>query len=237
MGPPGRWTAAAMGHAVSHCKNDAQCGPFRLDGAIEVCAGPMDPDGDVRDSHALMNHKLLKAAREGHLEEIQRALEGGAFIETRRPFIMTLEKVELMESGHKLRGVGLTPLMCAAEEGYAAACELLITKRAAVNSEDEDGMRPLHFAAFAGSTESCRALLCGGANPHARDDDGRLAIDHVPPQCISSRDDKKRWNALFSSAAHKTSQEDRCRSVPDAESKVHAERIQQLMIPAKAEEK
>merc|ERR1712129_257976 len=88
-----------------------------------------------------------------------------------------------------MRGTGFSPLMYAAEGGYAEACELLLLSGACVNAEDEDGMRPLHFASLSGCHDTCKVLLKGGAQNDARDDDGRIAMELLPP--ISCRKDFK----------------------------------------------
>uniref|UniRef100_A0A7S4SZU7 Uncharacterized protein n=1 Tax=Alexandrium monilatum TaxID=311494 RepID=A0A7S4SZU7_9DINO len=165
--------------------------------ALECAAS--GPDLEWRDSQALVNHKLLKAAREGSIPLIRTALEAGASLETRRPFVMTLDTAAATptDPSNQTCGIGLTPLMVASEEGYTAAVEFLIMKRASVNAEDEDGMRPLHFAAFAGCPETCRALIRGGADPHAADIDGRSAMDHVPPQSAATPAERTRWRVIL----------------------------------------
>mmetsp|Transcript_113132 Transcript_113132/g.225279 ORF Transcript_113132/g.225279 Transcript_113132/m.225279 type:complete len:203 (+) Transcript_113132:34-642(+) len=150
-------------------------------------------DGDVKNSTALTNHKLLKAARDGDTEGIMKMLGKGAYIETRRPFVMTPESVSTSDSAIVTRGTGMTPLMYAAQGGYEQACSLLLEKGACANSQDEDGTRPLHFAASSGSLEACKSLLAGGAEPDARDDDGLKAIDHVSRSELSTPAERRLW--------------------------------------------
>merc|ERR1719329_86345 len=155
-------------------------------------------EGDVKNSQAMINHSLLRAARDGDLAGIRRALGRGAYIETRRPFIMTPEpKVQGGRTTAKKRGTGLTPLMYASQGGYKQACELLLASRAAIDAQDEDGFQSLHFAATSGSQETCILLLQRGALAGAKDDEGRVPADHVPQDYLSTAADQKRWAEVF----------------------------------------
>mmetsp|Transcript_76791 Transcript_76791/g.150581 ORF Transcript_76791/g.150581 Transcript_76791/m.150581 type:complete len:195 (+) Transcript_76791:68-652(+) len=189
-----------MGANAARCSLDETdlnaCKAWRGDGAVETI-GEDDLDGDVKNSQALTNHKLLKAARDGLPDEVQRCLDNGAFIETRRPFVMTPESVATPGSTLQTRGIGLTPLMYAAQGGYPEACEVLLSNGACANAEDEDGMRPLHFAATSGSEEACRVLIAKGAEVAARDDDGRTALDCVPPMLTATAAEKRQWAAIL----------------------------------------
>lgn len=61
---------------------------------------------------------------------------------------------------------GQTPLSHAASRGTAEITELLIaTKRADLDSRDEDGVSPLHYASRHGHIDPVRLLLGAGANP------------------------------------------------------------------------
>jgi hypothetical protein len=172
--------------------------------AVSCRAGPpeqLDPDdplldGDVGESLAMNNHKLLKAARIGNVQGIVTMLTKRAFLETRRPFVMTPESVSSPERCF-MRGEGLTPLMCAAQGGYEDACRVLLRCKACVDVEDEDGMRPLHYAAAAGWPEICKILIDGGADPQAADDDGMRALEHVPPEDMMTSAEKKLWQGIL----------------------------------------
>merc|ERR1712147_569364 len=98
----------------------------------------------------MINHLLLRATKEGNEEDLEAALAKGAFLETRRPFLMTPESSAEQDTILVLRGVGLTPLMYASQAGYTHIVLRLIKAGAEVNAEEEDGLRPLHFAASAG---------------------------------------------------------------------------------------
>merc|ERR550532_3700550 len=125
----------------------------------------------------MVNHRLLVASRDDNISEIKRAVEQGAFLETRRPFVMRPKPPSsmgaLMEASGKKRKApreGLTPLMYAAQNGSVAGTRLLLEARAQVAARDEDGLRPLHFAAGAGVVEVCKLLLESGADKAAADD-------------------------------------------------------------------
>lgn len=216
-------SAEVMGAATSQIIPVAACAqdnlPVCRDGNCttfgDVPPEYLDPDsaacdGDVRDSPALTNHKLLKAASEGNVEKIARMLERSGYIETRRPFVMTPESAATHDGALTTRGTGLTPLMYAAQGGYDLACLALLEAGACVNAEDEDGLRPLHFGAFSGNDATCSVLLEGGAEPNALDDEGRLAIEHVPD--ISSRYDRRRWEILLRTPMPDRSKTEACRS-------------------------
>lgn len=189
---------------------DLQCAPCK--GEL-LCKGDGIPeyldedspelDGDVKNSQALTNHKLLKAARDGDVQAIEKILDKGAYIETRRPFVMTPETVSTNDAGLQTRGTGLTPLMYAAQGGYGHACETLLRAGACVNAEDEDGTRPLHFAASSGSAEACMVLIGSGADESARDDEGRTALDLVPASDIATQADKRNWTKLLQQSVKK----------------------------------
>mmetsp|Transcript_88833 Transcript_88833/g.176622 ORF Transcript_88833/g.176622 Transcript_88833/m.176622 type:complete len:221 (-) Transcript_88833:62-724(-) len=194
--------------AVAQCQTQTQCSDCHGEGAIEeldTLHGP-DLDGDVKDSQALRNHKLLVAARDGNVKAMQAALEQGACTETRRPFVVAPQSAAtaIEASLVSTRGTGFTPLMYAAEGGYSEACDLLLLSGACVNAEDEDGMRPLHFAALAGCPHTCKVLLQGGADRHARDDDSRIAMEVLPPNTITTQADQRFWEAVFATPAQNT---------------------------------
>mmetsp|Transcript_103895 Transcript_103895/g.333014 ORF Transcript_103895/g.333014 Transcript_103895/m.333014 type:complete len:232 (+) Transcript_103895:76-771(+) len=198
-----------MGATTSQCRVErSQCSSntckgaealFGGDGSLECIGveGTDDLDGDVKNSQALINHKLLKAAREGSVKKIEKFLGQGAYIETRRPFVMTPESTNSPSCSLQTRGVGLTPLMYAAQGGYAQACEVLISRGACLIVEDEDGLRPLHFAASSGSEETCRVLLQYGAEPFLEDDDALTPFDHLPSNVVFSQAEKKHWHEVL----------------------------------------
>mmetsp|Transcript_21554 Transcript_21554/g.49331 ORF Transcript_21554/g.49331 Transcript_21554/m.49331 type:complete len:199 (+) Transcript_21554:114-710(+) len=158
----------------------------------EVDPGPeCQSDAVLRES--LLNHELLKAARDGQVEQIRLFLRKGAYVETRRPFAIAFDGGSVGDEVPR----GLTPLMYAAQGGYAKAVEVLVAAGAHVNAEEEDGMRPLHFAAAAGNPETCRALLTARADPSATDNDGLTALERVPAPELSTKASKAVWKELL----------------------------------------
>lgn len=170
---------------------------------VPGCTDPLDfgddsgPAGDPT-SGAMINHSLLKAAKEGAIADVRRALGRGAHTETRRPFIMKPENDDKMRMPlDKNRGVGLTPLMHAAHNAHRGVCDLLLCAGANLHAIDEDGMAPLHFAALAGSQECARMLLEYGADSNAKDDEGRVAMAHVPEEYMYTAADRTKWEEVF----------------------------------------
>lgn len=149
--------------------------------------------GDLRDSHAMMNHLLLKAAQEGCVEAILACIDRGANVETRRPFAMSPDAGVSPDEACR----GLTPLMYAAQNGNYDACKVLLELFADANAEDEDGMRPLHFAAAAGSMALCGLLLDYKADIHAQDVEGRVAFDMLPLEDVLTRREVQAWREVL----------------------------------------
>jgi len=195
----GSITAQCQGDREFFPKCDPTCargkGPCWLDDAPDE--DMTDGEGDVQDSQAMINHKLLKAARDGDVAGIRKALGRGAYLETRRPFIMKPESTSQDGPASPVRGVGLTPLMYAAHGGYLQACELLIGANACIHAEDEDGLQPIHFGASSGSTETVILLMQNGAQADAADDEGLIPMDHVPLQYLKSPAQRRQWREAF----------------------------------------
>jgi E3 ubiquitin-protein ligase mind-bomb len=82
--------------------------------------------------------QLVRAAAQGHLETVQRLLEG-----------VSRNMVD-MRSG------GKTALQVAAHQGHAAVVRLLLHAGASVNASDNDGDTCLHYAAFGNQPEVIR---------------------------------------------------------------------------------
>merc|ERR1712187_893603 len=100
------------------------------------------------------NQKLLAASRDNDVEGIRRAVEDGAYLETRRPFVMRpkppssgFDPIGNAGKKRKTPKEGLTPLMYAAQNGSIEAARLLLDARAQIGARDEEGVQPLHLAA------------------------------------------------------------------------------------------
>lgn len=149
---------------------------------------------------ALVNFRLLMSARDCSVTEMEDALRQGAYVETRRPIIvMARDASEDAPNPSKpsvQRGIGMTPLMYAAQSGFSEGCSMLLSHGALVNSEDEDGMRALHFAACSGHLETCRVLVEAGAEVEGLDDDGHSALGHVSSEVLGSGA-ARQWKALL----------------------------------------
>lgn len=156
-----------------------------------------------KDSKGMLNHRLLVAARDNNLDALRKAVNEGAYLETRRPFVMRPQPPasgQAQARKKKPPREGFTPLMYVVQNGSAAATRLLLEAKASVNAKDEDGIRPLHLAAGAGEMEVCKLLLTFGADRVAADDDGRRAIHHVPRDNLATKGDRAQWEAVLGPA-------------------------------------
>jgi len=189
-----------MGGSVSTCCTDDGNEPI---GAIVNVHKYSSTDVQQMSAQALRNHTLLQASRDGDVDCVRRMLATRACPQARQPFRLFPKKDQNgQEDGDYASGsLGLTPLMHAAQGGYALACQALLEARAVVNEQEEDSMRPLHFAASSGSLEVCRLLLEARADPEARDVDGNTAFSQVPPVAVCTRMERDRWMQLFENCA------------------------------------
>lgn len=82
-----------------------------------------------------MVDQLVRAAAQGHLETVQRLLEG------------------IPRNMVDMRSSGKTALQVAAHQGHSAVVKLLLHAGASVNASDNDGDTCLHYAAFGNQPE------------------------------------------------------------------------------------
>lgn len=170
--------------------------------AMSACATVSVAD---KDSKGMTNHRLLVAARDNDVEGIRKAISQGAYLETRRPFVMrpkppagsSSEMCDVSTKRKKAPKQGLTPLMYCVQNGSLAGTRLLLEAKAQVQARDEDGLRPLHFAALAGELEVSRELLEYGADRDAVDEEGRRAIDVLAADCRKSKAERLEWEAVL----------------------------------------
>eukprot|EP00931_Biecheleriopsis_adriatica_P031887 TRINITY_DN18653_c0_g1_i1.p1 TRINITY_DN18653_c0_g1~~TRINITY_DN18653_c0_g1_i1.p1 ORF type:complete len:216 (-),score=45.78 TRINITY_DN18653_c0_g1_i1:39-656(-) len=173
-----------------------------IEAQISKLEDASDFDGDVKNTEAMRNHKLLAAARDGDDEALELLLQQGADIDVRRPFVMTFaEHSADADNIIPDRACGLTPLMYACQGGYVPCVELLLKARANVHAEEEDGLRPLHFAASASSLPCCELLIARGAKVNAVCDEGQTALDLVPPVDMRTAGEKRLWHELLPAEA------------------------------------
>ncbi len=104
------------------------------------------------------SHDLWKAAADGDLSAIKKALENGA----------DLSKLD--------QQYGIDPLGWAALNGETEAAKLLLEKGAKINNRHKDGSTALHAAAFLGRTETVKLLIEKGADINLKKDDGMTPL-------------------------------------------------------------
>jgi len=104
------------------------------------------------------SHNLWKAAANGDLSAIKKALENGA---------------DLSELDQQF---GIDPLGWAALNGETEAAKLLLEKGAKINNRHKDGSTALHAAAFLGRTETVKLLIEKGADINLKKDDGMTPL-------------------------------------------------------------
>jgi len=190
-----------MGGAICQC--DKAAGEKVIIHAIPAasCCTNIQPANE--DSKGVLNQRLLAASRDNDIGALKIALEEGAYLETRRPFVMRPKPPTSMWDqdsnwNAKRRGPkeGMTPLMYASQNGSTAAVRMLLQARANFMAKDEDGMRPLHFAAQSGSEEVCKLLVQKGADVSVTDDDGRRPMDFLPCEALAGSSGRL-WKALL----------------------------------------
>ncbi|XP_049767599.1 speckle-type POZ protein-like [Schistocerca cancellata] len=139
------------------------------------------------------DRRLIKAAKQGTVDDVRTLLAAGADVgareedSTRRTalhYAAAEGHVEaarcLVEAGAEMgarTSRGNTPLHRAAWNGHAAVVRLLTASSADPNAWSEGGWTPLHDAAFNGHAQAATALLLAGADRRARNNEGKTALD------------------------------------------------------------
>ncbi|XP_049796105.1 ankyrin-3-like [Schistocerca nitens] len=135
--------------------------------------------------------RLIQAAEQGSLEELQALLAAGVNVGASDMNEWTplhwagIKGYE--EMARRLRAAGAdvgtrdkfqqTPLHLAAWGGSPAVVRLLAASSADPDARDVDGWTPLHSAAFNDETEAATALLEAGADRGAVDNNGKTPLD------------------------------------------------------------
>ncbi|XP_049769697.1 ankyrin-3-like isoform X1 [Schistocerca cancellata] len=135
--------------------------------------------------------RLIQAAMQGSMEDLQALLAAGVNVEARgrnewTPLHWAAGK-GYEEMVRRLLAAGAdvgardrfqqTPLHLAAWGGRPAVVRLLSASSADPNARDVDGWTPLHSAAFRDKAEAATALLEAGADRGAIDNNGRTPLD------------------------------------------------------------
>ena len=137
------------------------------------------------NSTKTLNERLLEAARDGHLDDVEMLLHDGAKIDARTdsletPLILATStgQVQIVQALLKAdadvnaKGVsGETALMYAVRAGNIPLVHILLDAKARVNLKDDVGRTALHFAARDDRIKVMELLLAAGADPSAQDSD------------------------------------------------------------------
>lgn len=109
----------------------------------------------------VLQHKLLKASREGDIEKVKKLIESGR------------------TNPHTAKySDGDTPLHCATLGGHTEIVRYLISDcECDPNVKDKWGRTPLHRAAWKGRTETIRYLVTEDhSDPNVKDEDGQTPL-------------------------------------------------------------
>ena len=109
-------------------------------------------------AQASLDHTLGVAAGKADTNEVLRLLKLGANLNARDP------------------DSGFTALMVASFSGHTTTCDLLLSRRAFVDSRDNDGNSALMMAVMRGHIGVVRLLLQHGANSSLKNSDGLSAL-------------------------------------------------------------
>lgn len=133
---------------------------------------------------------LLKAAKNGEIEEVRKLIDEGSSVQERGPGGETAlhwaagyghkEIVDLLISKgadvNTTDTTGMTPLHMAAQEGQTEVARFLLAKKADPNADNADDMTPLHLAAASGRSDLVRLLLASGAPVDLQDNTGSTPL-------------------------------------------------------------
>mmetsp|Transcript_52306 Transcript_52306/g.150694 ORF Transcript_52306/g.150694 Transcript_52306/m.150694 type:complete len:214 (-) Transcript_52306:225-866(-) len=160
-------------------------------GCTKVCKNMLL---DELDGHpAMMEQKLLFAARDGDVKAVRQCIAGSVNMECRQPLkLLTMDRYQ---SGVPVHQCGFTALMYAAQGGYQECVSVLLDARANANARDEDGTTTLHLAAASGELSVFAALLAGGAQI-TLDEQGQEVLDYLPTDVRRDGADLARWTKL-----------------------------------------
>lgn len=173
------------------------------------CIKPANP--------TLSDQELLRAAMDGDPVAMMNAIDNGANVDTRSPFVQVVgrDSAGVEEVSEQ---IGTTPLMCAMhsanKDGPSMTCvHLLLMARASVNTEDSEGNSPLHFAAKTGDIDLASTLIWAGAYMGNGDPlYGEWILDRLPQTVRESAEEVRRWKNLLRVSQLQTSDAERRQS-------------------------
>lgn len=108
--------------------------------------------------HRMVETSMVKAAAEGDLSLLEKALAGGFDVNSKT------------DDGWTLLHIG-------AYRGHSEVAKLLIAGGADVNVSDINGVTPMHLAAAQGAADFAEALIAAGARVDGRDEKGLTPLD------------------------------------------------------------
>ncbi|XP_071121341.1 uncharacterized protein [Mytilus edulis] len=176
---------------------------------------------------ASWDEKLLRAAGNGNIKEVEICVRNGANLEYtdlinefgRTPLLFAAEKghleviTYLVTQGSKLEARDCnenTPLILAAEEGHLEVVTYLVTKGSKLEASDVDGETALHNAAWNGDIDITKLLTEKGCSPWVKSNMDKTPYDMVSIHNNDSEERKKKKKEVMDfleTAMSKTSPE------------------------------
>jgi len=183
--------AAEQAHDVDTLKHVGTAAGLAAAGERKAAFKELQEQQNAPPAPGTPSSSLVAAIESGKVDEVQKALAGGA--DTHQRFEYTFSWL----MGHNEK---VTPLHVAADRGNAKVIEVLLKKGAELDAEDGDGYTALMVAAHQGRTEALEVLLKAGAKVNLQAWAGgftalNLAAVNNHPACVK---------ALLAAGADKT---------------------------------
>ncbi|MDI9257890.1 ankyrin repeat domain-containing protein [Flavobacterium sedimenticola] len=154
------------------------------------------------------NTLLLEASLHGNVQEIKKAIQLGADVNSKNnngdtPLNMVAKLsyyklvkyfIELGADVNTSNNDKLSPLHWGVEYNNVKIVKILLENGANVDARDSINETPLHYAGWTGNYESAKLLLKYGANPYANNNTG------VTPLDLTIRQEHKKVEKLFQKA-------------------------------------
>ncbi|CAC5401297.1 unnamed protein product [Mytilus coruscus] len=132
------------------------------------------------------DEKLLTAAMDGNLKDVELCVKNGASLEC----IDDVSEVEIFKTYTFL--FGKTPLMYAAYRGHMEIVRNLATHGCNLEAIDTDGARALHYAAENGQMEVAKWLIGHGCSPWVKTRKGKTPYGLVTIKSNDSKEKKRK---------------------------------------------